>query len=156
MWRTWGRTSSIGSTPSISRPDRALCWPITSTLTDSRCGRRWRGGNAGGSGEPGQPRADLPAIRQDRGPSLEVRAPLTDPQNEILTGTVAIDAGAGDSGQAAHRSPAPAGAIGLIVPFAGRLPRSIALDALSPGAVYRLTITATDGNTKPAATSGDF
>jgi DNA-binding beta-propeller fold protein YncE len=113
-------------------------------------------GNADGSGDACQPRADLLAIRQDGGQFLEVRAHVTDPQNDTLTGTVTIDPEAGGSGPAAHRSPAPTGATGLIVPFVGRLPRTIVLDALSPGTTYRLTITATDGNTKPVAVAGDF
>jgi sugar lactone lactonase YvrE len=105
--------------------------------------------NGDGSGDACQPAVSVIGIKQDGSEYLKVRARLSDPQNDPLTGVLSITA-AGAGGPAA-------GAPVLTVPWSGRPPRIVDLPgALVAGQTYHLQLTATDGNTLPITAASAF
>ncbi|HYV85908.1 MAG TPA: choice-of-anchor D domain-containing protein [Patescibacteria group bacterium] len=121
--------------------------------------------NGDGAGDACQARAEVVAIRQDGGQFLEVQAHISDPQNEALAGTVTIAPAAGTGAAAGSGAVAETGAALttvrggapiVLIPFVGRLPRTIDLASLTPAASYRLTISVTNGNTPAFTAAGDF
>jgi sugar lactone lactonase YvrE len=121
--------------------------------------------NGDGAGDACQARAEVVAIRQDGGQFLEVQAHISDPQNAALAGTVTIAPAAGTGAAAGSGAVAETGAALttvrggapiVLIPFVGRLPRTIDLASLTPAASYRLTISVTNGNTPAFTAAGDF
>jgi DNA-binding beta-propeller fold protein YncE len=109
--------------------------------------------NQDGSGDACQPILLLSGVQQDGGVALEVRARVLDPQGDPVSGTLEIFR----TEPIARPGAGPAeGAPLLVIPFTSRLPRRSAIEGLEPGAVHRLVITLTDGNTHAVRAEADF
>jgi hypothetical protein len=96
-----------------------------------------------GSGDACQPTVRIEALRQDGGARLEVEVALRDPNGDPLSGTVTVTA-------------MMPGVAPIVVPYASRPSPLTDISALPPETPCRLTVSVSDGTSRPAQASADF